>query len=54
MSQQCMPAGEDKLSIMSDQGRFHEDVFGATQQFQIEGAASSATGLGQLLDSMLS
>ena len=28
---------------MSAQGRYHEDVFGATQQSQIEGATASAT-----------
>ena len=37
-------AGEDKISLMTAQGRFHEDVFGATQQAQIEGAMASASG----------
>ena len=29
---------------MTAQGRFHEDVFGATQQSQIENAIASASG----------
>ncbi|KAK9824802.1 hypothetical protein WJX74_009932 [Apatococcus lobatus] len=36
--------GEDKISLMTAQGRFHEDVFGATQQSQIEDAMASASG----------
>lgn len=29
---------------MTAQGRFHEDVFGATQQAQIQGAMATASG----------